>query len=132
MREFSETDARRIRRGEPLMSAATIRSALWEIVPAAIERDGRPAKQLARDTGVTPRAIENVTRRLNLPRADTLMALRRVLPELDAECRRIETMRSDLDPDMDRAAMELYRTAQRLLAERAEKVKIREDANGGA
>lgn len=110
------------------MSAAAIRTALWEIIPAAIERDGRPAKQLARDAGVTPRAIENVTRRLNLPRSDTLMALRRVLPELDAECRRIETMHSEINPDADRAAAELWRTAVRLLGARAATMKG--DGNG--
>ena len=114
------------------MSAVAIRAHLRYVVPRVLRQDSRPVKVLARLADVTERCIEGIRYEGRVPGAATLIALRRVLPELDAEIRRIETMRSDLDPDMDRAAMELYRTAQRLLAERAEKVKIREDANGGA
>lgn len=107
------------------MSYTAVRDALWDIVPDAIERHGRTNKELHRETNLTPRAIENIRQRQSLPSAATLILLRRAIPELDAEIRRLEIAEVDCDPDAQRMMIEMMRAGMKILEQRAERLKTR-------
>jgi hypothetical protein len=114
-----------------MTTVTAIRDALWRIVPDALEKDGRSTKEFARTTALTPRAVENIRQRQSLPSAATLIALRRAIPELDAEIRRLETMEAECDPEAERAMVEMLRTGMKLLERRAERHRLKQQGGNG-
>lgn len=76
-------------------------------------------KRVAQVANSNIRAAENWWSGKNPPNGLHLTRLVAMVPEVQAEFRRLAAMESDLDPEIERHILELHQTASRILASKA-------------
>lgn len=82
-----------------------------EALRAYMEAEGITEKELARRIGCTDRTVENYTQGRCAPAGLNLLRCLSIVPHLASEADRLTGMERDLDPQAERARMNLIRAA---------------------
>ena len=86
----------------------------------AFVNDRAPVKKIADAADCSVATARNWWEQRCAPEGLHLMRLEVMVPEVAAEARRIRGMESTMDPELERDLMQLYQTAARIKASRAE------------
>lgn len=94
-----------------------------DVVRDALGRDGRSNKQLARDLGVVPRAVEGWRSGDSLPSVPNFIKLCLAIPELRAAALEWLEAERAIDPDTERLLMDLQRTALQHMQRKQQRIE---------
>jgi hypothetical protein len=89
---------------------------ICDAIRQAVSRDG--VKHVARAANANLRTVENWANKRSTPDGLHLVRLMAMVPEVQAEVRRLAAMESDLHPELQRDMQQLFQTAARIMAAR--------------